>query len=379
MWHILGIDPTDDKKAIKKAYAAKLKTTSPEDKPVEFQALREAYEWALSNPAAPYGQASSSDESEPVWLAPSDIHLFEEEEDQNETPHNASPSEPEEAATNDTWAIIYDELESLDPYSSQQDWVAFLTLKQRLPINEYTRFEALLIAKLATPTGHDLLIDYVDSDFIDLLEEQFSWRSQNLRLQDFIHSPDVLRKFISRLENSAVVKVVHLLPKIRLLLLDPHISQSEDEWLKVIRKLEKCSETQRDSHAMLVFKMVIESAERMQAPPLAEGLNALDRLFLFTRKNLFGQLRLESYFARLLTDKNKDIATHLITLRTQVKTPLTTHGYWEKTIGHHFKTVLYFLLFIPTFLVLIRIPLIGPILVVLTLFFLVRKILKQFD
>lgn len=46
-WTILGIAPTDDKKAITAAYRAKLKTTNPEEKPEEFKALRAAYEEAL--------------------------------------------------------------------------------------------------------------------------------------------------------------------------------------------------------------------------------------------------------------------------------------------------------------------------------------------
>lgn len=46
-WTILGIDPTDDKKAITAAYRQKLRSTNPEDKPEEFKALRAAYEEAL--------------------------------------------------------------------------------------------------------------------------------------------------------------------------------------------------------------------------------------------------------------------------------------------------------------------------------------------
>ena len=47
-WNILGIDPTKDKSQIKKAYRSKLAVTNPEDMPVEFMELRQAYEEALA-------------------------------------------------------------------------------------------------------------------------------------------------------------------------------------------------------------------------------------------------------------------------------------------------------------------------------------------
>ena len=65
-WTILGIAPTDDKKAITAAYRAKLKTTNPEDKPQEFKALRAAYEEALRLADQP-AQEPVRDES-PVGL-----------------------------------------------------------------------------------------------------------------------------------------------------------------------------------------------------------------------------------------------------------------------------------------------------------------------
>ncbi len=46
IWKILGIEPTEDKKLIKKAYLAKLKVTHPEEKPEEFAILKEAYDLA---------------------------------------------------------------------------------------------------------------------------------------------------------------------------------------------------------------------------------------------------------------------------------------------------------------------------------------------
>lgn len=47
IWEILGIEPTKDKKVIKRAYAAQTKIVHPEEKPEEFKLLHEAYQAAL--------------------------------------------------------------------------------------------------------------------------------------------------------------------------------------------------------------------------------------------------------------------------------------------------------------------------------------------
>lgn len=46
-FQILGIEPTEDKKIIKKAYAKLVKQYHPEEQPVEWQKVRDAYEIAL--------------------------------------------------------------------------------------------------------------------------------------------------------------------------------------------------------------------------------------------------------------------------------------------------------------------------------------------
>jgi hypothetical protein len=45
-WQQLGIEPTNDIRAIKKAYAIRLKLTHPDDDAQAYQQLREAYDWA---------------------------------------------------------------------------------------------------------------------------------------------------------------------------------------------------------------------------------------------------------------------------------------------------------------------------------------------
>ena len=67
-WTILGIEPTEDKTAIKKAYRARLADTNPEDKPEEFMELREAYEAALEYARRPKEEAAAEDDGEPSSL-----------------------------------------------------------------------------------------------------------------------------------------------------------------------------------------------------------------------------------------------------------------------------------------------------------------------
>jgi hypothetical protein len=63
IWSILGIEATGDERAIKRAYAKRLKIISPEADPAGYMQLREAYE--VAKQYASFAQLEQQDAGEP--------------------------------------------------------------------------------------------------------------------------------------------------------------------------------------------------------------------------------------------------------------------------------------------------------------------------
>ena len=68
-WSTLGMEPTADLIAIKRAYAARLKVTRPDDDAQAYQALREAYEFAQEH-ARRLAQHAATQAAEPLTEEP---------------------------------------------------------------------------------------------------------------------------------------------------------------------------------------------------------------------------------------------------------------------------------------------------------------------
>lgn len=105
IWMILGIEPTTDKKAIRRAYAAKTREIHPEDAPEEFRQLHEAYQAALGY--ADYARQVEQSGSSITWFyktaesVPEDAGRSADEREEEEAPESIGESAGDTGAARD--------------------------------------------------------------------------------------------------------------------------------------------------------------------------------------------------------------------------------------------------------------------------------------
>lgn len=120
LWDILGTEPTGDERALKRAYAKRLKVTRPEDDPAAFQELRDAYEYALRNAAAiaEYVQQQAEVQGPDAEVLGSDLAALPPAVTGVHAdigPAEAAPPEPPEAPSAELWGVIAHEEQRMAP------------------------------------------------------------------------------------------------------------------------------------------------------------------------------------------------------------------------------------------------------------------------
>lgn len=108
MWNELGMDPSDDPQAIRRAYAARLKKLDPDNDPAGFARLRQALEAALAGAGKGKSAIDPPDASSP---APNDLTGQSEISEPSPGGHILPPEEPA-AAEADTITEWFDDANS---------------------------------------------------------------------------------------------------------------------------------------------------------------------------------------------------------------------------------------------------------------------------
>ena len=163
IWAELGIAPTHELAAIKKAYALKLRVTRPDDDAAAYQRLRSAYEWAQQ--WSKWGR--DEDEDEVAEVPPAEAEPVEE-------------SSVDEPAQEETFASLSSDdlaawMERLKPQrlngreQSLQAWREIGPQLLSIPLHLHNEASARFA---------DLVIDesWLPTEIVEALLEHFGWR-----------------------------------------------------------------------------------------------------------------------------------------------------------------------------------------------------------
>lgn len=211
MWKILGIEPTTDKRAIKRAYAAKTKETHPEEKPEEFKRLYEAYQTALGY--ADYVKQISRFGGSVTSLYRTDRDVPEDE------PQEAAETTDEEEAPDEN-----PEWEELRTYFEEN------REKQDQCVDAFLKYWRALESPYRSPWELDILKEYLFS----------------AKFQDVRYHPRVLKTLADEIDD----KFFYGLYEMKLLFWDAYGFQEDEEtaYRGDLQRLWKCLYSAYERH-----------------------------------------------------------------------------------------------------------------------------------
>lgn len=196
-WNILEIDPTDDERAIKSAYARKLKLTRPDEDPEGFQALVEARQAAMTRSVRLVAKPATSSKAKKPKRSPRPVEVASSPEQSAAASQTKAADRPVSEPENPAKAIIAF-LKSRNPEIVQTGASDVIAKLAQLSFDERETAEQQLIEAAADyVAGHrhvsahtTLLAENLQRRQIDLilaLDKEFGWTDNDRRAASLLY------------------------------------------------------------------------------------------------------------------------------------------------------------------------------------------------
>ncbi len=198
VWEILGIDPSDDERAIKKAYAKGLKKHHPEEDPEGYQRLREAYDAALNQ--AKHGI---------TFPQPDEYDEYDEYDEETENDWNPQFVETAEDTIVHPVEGFMQEVQKLyDDFFARLDLEKWETLLQSDIVWDMQYSEPLQDRLIDFLTAHTFLPHSV----WNLLEQTFQWTERKEEMTDW-YGETTVQLLFEHINGSRQMSYDHFLPE----------------------------------------------------------------------------------------------------------------------------------------------------------------------
>lgn len=229
-WDILGIEPTEDKKIIKKAYREKLREINPEDDPQGFMQLREAYEAVYSNKTtmaeileAAELHSNDSDKDKPDFV----MDAIKDSYDENRDETIAEIIDTENIFETPAFQSWNSKLESLyNDNTKRFDILSWKKLLDEENMVSIKKKELLSFGFLNFLGGHP----FISREVAELMDSRLALRSRFDRLQEFF-PPNLIDYFFN------YVLITKELPEHKFFALYPLKNADYDKYINLYRKL----------------------------------------------------------------------------------------------------------------------------------------------